>query len=138
MTPRLLRAQSQDARAAGRFDEALDLQRQAVALLRDAGDGAALAHGLRHVADILRDMGDAATAAAPAAEMLALYRDLPDPPPLDLANAIRSAALQAEAIGAPDADLWREARDRYDETGIGPGVAEAERHLAALAATRML
>lgn len=132
MTPRDLRRQAQAARDDGRFDDALELQEQAVALLREDGDEVALAHGLRHIADILRDMGDATGAAEPTAEMLAIYRELPEPPLLDLANAIRSAALQAEAIGAPDAALWREARDRYNAAGIGPGVAQAERHLAAL------
>ncbi len=132
---RELRRAAQRARDAGRTDEALELQREAVALLREDGeDRAALAHALRHVGDILREAGRAAEADESTVEMLALYRALPDAPALDIANAIRSAALQAEAMGRPDADLWREARERYDDTGIGPGVAEAERHIAALAA----
>ena len=128
----LLRRHAQEARDAGRIDEAVERQQEAVALLREDDDPARLAHAIRHVADILREAGDAAGASAPTAEMLALYRGLEDAPLLDLANAIRSAALQAEAAGQPDAALWREARDHYEACGIGPGVAEAERRIAAL------
>ncbi len=129
-----LRRQSQAARDAGRTDEAVALQQQAVDLLRDDDDPARLAHALRHVGDILREAGRADEAAPWIIEMLTLYRTLPDAPALDMANAIRSAALQAEADGRPDPALWHEARERYDAVGIGPGVAEADRHIAALAA----
>ena len=40
-----------------------------------------------------------AEASEPVAEMLALYRQARDAPPLDIANALRSAAVHAEAIG---------------------------------------
>lgn len=129
----VLRRRSQTARAAGRIDEAVEWQEQAVEWLRDDDDDVPrLAHALRHVGDILRDAGRTAEAADSTAEMLALYRGLPDAPPLDFANALRSAALQAEAEGRPDAALWREARTLYDACGIGPGVTEAEARIAAI------
>ena len=76
--------------------------------------------------------------------MLALYRQARDAPPLDVANALRSAAVHAEAIGDGDSAeaFWLQARQRYaalDDvfeklTGQpgNPGVEEADRRIAAL------
>lgn len=139
-----LRRRSQDARDAGRIDEALALQMEAVALLREAGDLGRLAHALRHVGDIMVDAGHAVEAGPAIDEMLAIYRSLPEPPPLAIANAVRSAAMHAGALGDRQTALalWREARDRYAALTAeiermsgqpgNPGVAEAERRIAAL------
>lgn len=135
---------AQTARDAGDFHDALVQQRRAVALLRDAGDEAALAHAIRHVADILVAAGRASEAAEPITEMLMLYRGGSDAPPLDIANALRSAAVHAEAIGDNETAraFWIQARERYAGLdavferltgGPGnPGVAEADARLAAL------
>lgn len=130
-------------RTAGRWDEALTLQRGAVALAEASGDAALHAHALRHLADILSDSGDAEGALPLFEQVLRLYAD-GALPPLDAANAIRGAAVNAERFGdAHEARrLWLLARDRYaalDEmfarlTGKpdNPGVAEADARLAAL------
>ena len=136
--------EAQRLRDAGDPYEALVRQRRAVALLRDAGDSLALAHAVRHLADMLIEAGQTAEAAPAISEMLALYRAAPDAPPLDVANALRSAALQAEAIQDSDTAwiFWIQARARYEPldalfeqmTGTpgNPGVAEADAHLARL------
>ena len=135
---------AQTSRNAGDFHDALIQQRRAVALLRDVGDEAALAHAIRHVADILVAAGRAPEAAEPITEMLILYRGRADAPPLDIANALRSAAVHAEAIGDNETAraFWIQARERYAAldalfeqlTGSpgNPGVAEADARLAAL------
>ena len=137
-------AAAQQARNAGDFYDALLQQRRAVTLLRDAGDRTALAHAIRHLADILVDAGRAAEASESITEMLTLYRASPDAQPLDVANALRSAAVQAEAIGDNETAraFWIQARERYAAldavferlTGSpdNPGVAEADAKLASL------
>ena len=76
---------------------------------------------------------------------MAIYRREPDVPPLDFANAVRSVAVHTQSLGEKDEAqrLWEEAKARYAElddlferlTGRrgNPGVAEADRRLAALA-----
>lgn len=136
--------EAQRLRDAGDHYEALTRQRRAVALLRDAGDPVALAHAIRHVADILVETGQPEEAGTSITEMLALYRAAPDVPPLDIANALRSAALQAEAIDDSDTAwiFWIQARARYEGLDAlfeemngapgNPGVVEADAHLARL------
>ena len=128
-------------RDAGDHYEALIHQRRAVALLRDADDVPALARAIRRVADILVEAGRPEEAAAVITEMLGLYRAMPDAPPLDIGNALRSAALQAEAINDSDTAwiFWIQARARYallDEAGgdgpANPHVADADAHLKKL------
>ena len=137
-------AAAQQSRDAGDFYDALLQQRRAVALMRDIGDRAALAHAIRHLADILVADGQAGEAAESITEMLTLYRATPEAEPLDIANALRSAAVHAEAIGDNETAraFWIQARDRYaalDEvferlTGSpgNPGVAEAKAKIASL------
>jgi tetratricopeptide (TPR) repeat protein len=137
-------AAAQQSRNAGDFYDALLQQRRAVTLLRDIGDPAALAHAIRHLADILVADGQAREAAESITEMLTLYRATPDAQPLDIANAMRSAAVHAEAIGDNETAraFWIQARDRYaalDDvferlTGSpgNPGVAEANAKIASL------
>ena len=137
-------AAAQRLRDAGDFYDAQLQQRRAVALFRDAGDRAALAHAIRHLADILVADGRAGEAAESITEMLTLYRGAPDAAPLDVANALRSAAVQAEAIGDNETAraFWIQAREHYAAldalfehlTGKPgkPGVAEADAKLASL------
>ena len=137
-------AAAQQARDSGDIYDALLQQRRAITLLRDIGDRAALAHAIRHLADILVADGRAGEAAESITEMLTLYRATPDAQPLDIANALRSAAIQAEAIGDNETAraFWVQARDRYatlDDlferlTGSpgNPGVAEANAKIASL------
>ncbi|MEO7690701.1 MAG: hypothetical protein ABIS51_15575 [Sphingomonas sp.] len=137
-------AAAQQSRDAGDFYDALLQQRRAVAVLRDVGDRTALAHAVRHLADILVAAGNAKEASESITEMLILYRATPDAQPLDIANAMRSAALHAEAIGDNETAraFWIQARDRYAPldhvferlTGKpgNPGVTEANAKIASL------
>lgn len=137
-------AESERLRKAGDLDGALVRQRRAVALWRELGDNTRLAHAVRHIADLLVAAGRAAEASEPIAEMIALYARASEAPPLDIANALRSAAVQAEAIGDSDTAeaFWLKARQRYaalDDmfeklTGQpgNPGVAEADARIRAL------
>lgn len=140
---RLLEA-ARDARAAGDWATALEQQGLAIEQLRAGTNPLALAHALRHRADILIDAGRAAEAEADCAHALWFYAQVPDAPPLDIANAVRCAACQAEGVGdvAGAIALWRDARTRYARlsdlfekmTGspANPGVAEATMRIEAL------
>ncbi|MGQ0660383.1 tetratricopeptide repeat protein [Sphingosinicella sp.] len=134
--------QARTARQSGDRDRAIELQRQAVGLLRQLEDAPRLAHALRHLGDLLVEAGEPEAAAVPLAEALDIYRDAPAADPLDIANAARAAAVQSEAIGDSRRaqHLWREARDRYvalddrlrELTGENAGQAEAEARLRVL------
>ena len=116
-------------RAAGRAERARELYVQAAEAARRSGDPGLLAHALRHVSDLDREAGHAEQALSAAEEAADLYRAQPDVSRLDLANALRLAALAREALGRPATDAWREAGDLYADLDIEAGVAEAERHL---------
>ncbi len=132
------------ARAAGDMEAAIDHQSVAIEQLRAGTNPLALAHALRHRADMLIDSARAADAEQDCAQALWFYAQVPDAPPLDVANAVRCAALQAEGTGDSEhaISFWREARTRYallsdifeQMTGsaANPGVAEATAHLEAL------
>lgn len=135
---------ARDARAAGDLATAIDQQGMAIEMLRQGTNPLALAHALRHRADMLIDSGRAADAEPDCAQALWFYAQVPDAPPLDIANAVRCAACQAEGVGdvAGAIELWRDARTRYARlsavfeamTGspANPGVAEATMRIEAL------
>lgn len=135
---RALTRQAQMARDADDLDWAQHDQQAAIALFRQAGDGHALAHALRHAGDIFLAAGDRDRAAAALAEAFVLYEASPDAGELEIANAVRSVALLAEALDEPEQALmmWQDARERYTDA-LGPegnpGVAEADAHIATLA-----
>jgi len=99
---------------------------------------------IRHLADILQESRRPSAAAPLYVEMMEFYQNAPDRPPLKLANAARSVACNAEALGDRESALmlWRDVRDRYESLddvfrnayGLNenPGVIEADRRLAAL------
>ncbi|MDQ0462466.1 tetratricopeptide (TPR) repeat protein [Caulobacter ginsengisoli] len=129
MTTRQVLAEAILARDAGRPAEALDLYARAGELARQDGDAVLLAFALRHVSDLAREQGDAGRALDTAREAVSLYRALPDAPPLDLANALRLAAL---ALAGDEArDLWREAGELYVLAGAPAGARECRARLAA-------
>jgi ATP/maltotriose-dependent transcriptional regulator MalT len=125
-------AAAQAAREAGDRYDAAQHQRRAVALLR-GGDPRALAHAIRHLAEILVEGGKAEDAAGPVSEMLALTH-ASDIDPLERANVLRCAALQAAATGDDETarTFWIEARTRYAAAGATTGVTEADARIAAL------
>ncbi|TWB40482.1 tetratricopeptide repeat protein [Nitrospirillum pindoramense] len=136
---------AQASRDLGRYDDARCAQEEAVALLRADG-GLPLAGALRHLGGILDDQGAHAEAAPVYAEMMVLYQAA-DTAPLEMANAVRALACNAEGRGnqGEAAVRWQEALDRYAvldqlfqrDYGLpdNPGVAEARTRLARLHAT---
>ena len=147
--PRLAHALSRRAQIARDVKDwplALRLQEEAVSLIRELEDRSALPNAVRHLADILQDSGQPQAAAPLYAEMMALYRAAPDTSPLEMANAARSLACNVEALGdrAGAVARWQDVRRQYDALdevfrdsyGLAenPGVIEADRRLAALAA----
>ncbi|HEX6095868.1 MAG TPA: tetratricopeptide repeat protein [Thermoanaerobaculia bacterium] len=135
MTPGALKAEADRARREGRFEAAEDLLRQAVAILRPEGESLALAHTIRHLADLYRHLGNADEAARCGTEGLEIYRRFADAaPPLDLANAVRSMALISEMTGNRDdaRALWEEAKTLYGRCGVSSGVSESETRLTSL------
>jgi len=123
------------ARREGRFDEALSFYTRAAVEYRTSGDSLRLAHTVRHAGDIHRQAGRPELAEPFHREALALYRRHPDPPRLDLANAIRPLAILEERAGRVDEAraLWTEARELYEACGVAEGAVESSRRLAALA-----
>ncbi|HKD20069.1 MAG TPA: tetratricopeptide repeat protein [Thermoanaerobaculia bacterium] len=122
------------ARREGRFEEALSFYEKAAAAYRRGDDSLKLAHTVRHVGDIHRQAGRPEVAEPLHREALALYRRHPDPPRLDLANAIRPLAILEERAGRVDEArrLWAEARDLYEACGVADGATESSCRLAAL------
>jgi tetratricopeptide (TPR) repeat protein len=139
-----LSRQARIERDAKNYEQAITFQAEALALERKVGNKQSLAQALRHLADVLDDAGRHNDADPYYKEMLALYRALPDMAPLDMANAVRSAAEHERHKGRNDEArrLWQEARERYAAldavflaiTGKNdnPGVREADRRLASL------
>lgn len=128
---RSLAGQAQVARDTGDLDWALHDQAEAIALFRRVGDGPALAHALHYAGDMFLELGRLPQAVAHLREALDLYRAGVEAPPLDFANALRSTARLAEALGEPAQArfYWQAARDRYAGLGVEAGVREAESHL---------
>jgi tetratricopeptide (TPR) repeat protein len=118
---------------------------EAAAIYRQRGDTLALAHTIRHVGDIHQDAGRWELAEPCYDEALMLYRSCRGTRRSDLANAIRSMAIQKEHTGDIERArlLWKEARDLYASLdGLlrriflrrpNPGVIESSEHLTRLA-----
>lgn len=132
---RALTHTAQIARDTGNLDWAIHDQQEAIALFRKAGAGDRLAHALRHVAEMFLEQQQLDHATGSMREALDLYRADIEAPVLDVANAMRAAALIAEALDERDAarHFWTQAQNLYVEaTGAESGVSEADRRLAAL------
>jgi tetratricopeptide (TPR) repeat protein len=126
-----LKRRAQSERGRGNGEAARQLYEEAVALCRQRDDRLLLAHTLRHLADVNQELGRDEAAGPQYDEVLALYRG-EQSPPLDLANAIRGAAVFKEATGeAGEAEqLWEEAHKLYIATNVPPGAAETAARLA--------
>jgi ankyrin repeat protein len=122
-----LKGIAQIERDLGRRAEALPFYEEAAAVCREIGDPLLLAHTLRHLGDLHHDDHHDDLAEPLYAEALVLYR-ASEAPPLDLANALRSAAIVNDSE-----ELWEEAFHLYAATNVPPGVAESALHLAKLA-----
>lgn len=106
----------------------------AAQIIRGLDKPLALAHTLRHEADILREQKKVCEAEAIYNDVLALYRTNPDHRPLDLANALRGYALLKARIGDVRASiqLWQEAGAIYESLGLEAGVAESRAQITVL------
>jgi tetratricopeptide (TPR) repeat protein len=133
----LLKALGQIERDMNNPAVALPLYEEAVSIYREQNQPLALAHTIRHVADIQRDLGRIEMAEVNYREVLAIYRGDPETAPLDLANAIRGLAILASDSGKNEEAraLWQEAHDLYAAVNVEPGVKESSRRLALLAST---
>jgi len=105
-----------------------------VELYRNQDNPLALAHTVRHVADILLGEKNLEQAKRHYEEALAIYRDHKETPPLDLANTLRGYGLLMGRSGHTEEAtmLWLEARAIYEQLGIEAGVTECRSHLAFL------
>lgn len=129
---RALSALAQVLRDAGSDDAALPMYEEALELSRQADDRLLTAHTGRHLGDLHREAGRLPATDACYQEALSLYEAADDPNPVDVANALRPAALLKEAEGDPDGArrLWTEARRLYAAAGVEDGVEECDRHLS--------
>src|ERR1700742_1550330 len=131
---RALRALGEVERALPESDGGIAAYEEAIAILRHEPQPLLFAHTIRHLGDIYRHHGNTDRSARCYGEALALYREPIDPPALDVANALRGAALLKEATGArTDAiALWNEAKDLYLHENADAGATEAARHIRLL------
>src|SRR5262249_48077573 len=95
-------------------------------------DRRAFAHAMRHMGDVLQEMDRLSEADECYREALDHYRRDAATGPLELANAIRSAAILRDRSGEKDtaSALWAEARDLYVSANVAAGVAECTRRIA--------
>jgi hypothetical protein len=112
----------------------LSFYEQAAAAFRTGDDPLRLAHTMRHVGDIHRQAGRPEVAEPLHREAVEIYRRHPNPPRLDLANAIRPLAILEERAGRVEEArrLWTEARDLYTACGVAEGAEESSRRLEGL------
>ena len=127
--------EAKSARRQGRLSDAKALYEEAAESFQAEQEPARWAHALRHAAEFAIKAGDNQTGLREALAVLEYYRSCP-PATLEMANALRVAALAAAAAGESLSarEHWSEARVLYADAGVADGVAEADRRVAALAA----
>jgi tetratricopeptide (TPR) repeat protein len=130
----LLKAIGRLDRSFGRLEDARVHYAMSAEITRMLNSPLALAHTLRHVADILLEQKKLSEAEPIYAEVLAIYRADPGTQPLDLANALRGNALLMEALKRQPEALasWSEAKSLYEHAAVHEGVAESSRRMEAL------
>lgn len=131
-------------RDARNLDAARACYEEAAAIHRERGNVLGLAHAIRHIGDIHQDAGRWDLAEPCYDEALALYHSTRNVGRGDLANAIRSMAIQKEHAGDLERarTLWTEARALYASLDgplrriflrrPHPGVVESSEHLTRL------
>ena len=127
--------EAKSARRQGRLSDATALYEEAAESFQAEQQPARWAHALRHAAEFAVKAGDSRTGLREALAVLEYYRNSP-PATLEMANALRVAALAAAAAGESLSarEHWGHARALYLDAGVADGVVEADRHVAALAA----
>lgn len=116
------------ARDAGDDTLAATLWREAISLLRLGQDKLALAHKLKHLADLRASQDERDSAEDGFSEAMRLYRAHPDAKPLDIANTAASYAHFLEQIKerSRSLELWREAQAHYAAIDLAEGVHVCE------------
>ena len=102
---------------------------EAVTILRGANAIPRLAYALRHAADVRSKLNEYAAAGSQIDEAIRLYNTLlltEEASLLDLANALRVAALNSERQAHAS---WTQACELYDKLHITAGTAECNEHL---------
>jgi tetratricopeptide (TPR) repeat protein len=109
MRAELLRSLAKVDRDLGFVEDARVHYAMAAEIIRTLNNPLALAHTLRHEADILREQKKISEAETIYGEALRLYRTHPEHRPLDLANALRGYALlkASAATRAPPPSFGR-------------------------------
>lgn len=127
--------EAKSARRQGRLSDATALYEEAAESFQAEQQPARWAHALRHAAEFAIRAGDCATGLREARAVLQYYRSSP-PSTLEMANALRVAALAEMAAGERDHAVshWIEARALFMDAGVTDGVVEADRRVAVLAA----
>jgi tetratricopeptide (TPR) repeat protein len=85
-----------------------------------------LAYALTHAAELRSELDENAVAGTQIEEAVRLYRAIQPLPALDLANALRVAAMnnEREALAA-----WTEAQTLYITISLNPRIDEAQEHI---------
>jgi len=119
------------ARQSGRPQDAATLAADALATARQSNDPLLVAYTLRHTADIHTHLGLFDQSATEIAEAIRIYRQHAAEHALDLANALRIEALNAERRARAD---WHEAETLYASVDVQAGVNGAQHHIQHLTA----
>lgn len=127
-----LKALAHVVRDIGQVERARPILEEAVALSREQDDKQLTAHTVRHLGDLHRENGRWVEAEQCYEDAMSLYRSSSSSPVLDVANAVRPAAMLKDAQGNSEAarQLWSEARRLYEAAGVRSGVEECEKRLA--------
>lgn len=115
-------------------DGGIGAYEEAVAIFQQHGAELKLAHTVRHLADIHRHGRRVEEADRCYQMALDLYRKYTEASTLDVANALRGAALLKELDGDTEQAiaLWSEATRLYEKADIAKAVDEGSRRLAHL------
>src|SRR5437879_2678526 len=115
----------------GRSQDALRLVTDVLATARQSNDPLVVAYTLRHTADIHAQLGFFDQSATEIAEAIRIYREHATNHALDLANALRISALNAERRAHA---TWHEAKALYASVDVQAGVDGAQYHIQHLSA----
>lgn len=102
---------------------------EVITLFRNARADDRLAYALRQAAELRSQMTEYAVASSHIQEALRLYYAMSPQSTLDIANALRVAALNSEREAHA---AWCKAEAFYTVTDVKDGIKEAQQHLEAL------
>ena len=123
--------QAAAAHRTGRSQDAVTLAADALTMARQSDDPLLVAYTLRHTADIQAQLGFFDQSATEISEAICIYREHASDHALDLANALRISALNAERRAHV---AWHEAETLYASVDVQAGVNGAQHHIQHLSA----